>query len=1213
MMRAHAALVSLSLALALAACPRPEPVPNEAAEPFPPRPIPRGPAEEPPPGMAPVEVGPELAARYDLEVVVLPFTANDPRDAAAALALAELAALTLDADKAVWVSGLKALTPDALAKSHTRFVVGGRVRRERGAKKVEMWLMDREVQKTWTRSAPIDPPRLFAPRLVLADLFADGGLGPDELHRADMVWHEDLDETSLATAGRLVAARLGLPDPSPDAASAGTTNRDAALALAKAARARAPYSYLLGVLETSLRFGFAQRCSAPLIAALSDLFAVHRETPPELEMLEMDCALAQDLDPELPRFPAWSKRSDAGCRIGGKSLTAIAAGRGPVSGAVDLGPGFVTGLGGVYRGDTCDAGLAVERGARDLGPPLVKASIELEAAFYFYAMRNSSKSRMWFERAKETVAAAPDKHCLLELLAAEAMLGLGDLAVEAGNADEAREALEDAKATAERCQEVRMLGRALNSEALLEQGRSRFDASLRLLEEARVRFASVGDAMNLAVVTTNLGVTWLHLGRFDKAMPALEAALAEKKRLGSRGGVGVLLENLGVAELARGRGDKAEAYLNEALEVASDAHTRSILYVQLARLELSRGRIEAATRHMDAARDEAKTVHARVLEAVIEQVDASVADQSGKFEKALSDFNSALQIRRELGDRAGEGVTLSLLMAVAARMEKPALAIMYGKLAIAAHQEVRFAARAIDRDTASEFTKGRAETYRKLAELLVGQGRLIEAERVMALLKEDELVQWTRDASAAATNAVPLSAAEKGLESRYNEVAGEVMAAGRAYTELAAKWPRNPDEDKQLEALSAKLEKANARFGTFLASLTRETDALEKSARTVESLRDGVGIGADLADLGKGVVAVYTLVAKGAVHLIVVSPGATVARTVKIEERQLGGLVMALRAVLQDPRRDARPVARELYEVLIDPIERDLVGAGAKTILWSLDRALRYVPMGALYDGKRWAVERWAHAVFTPASNARLKDKPQDVWRALALGVSEAHPPFVALPAVKEEIAMVVRDEAARGGGVLPGFAALDAGFTREVLLKQLTRRWPVVHIASHFSFTPGDKDASYLLLGDGSKFSVSDLERLPNLFAGVDLLALSACNTATGEDAAADGSEVESFAVLAQRKGARAVIASLWPVSDSSTSALMRRFYQLDKSAGSKLEGLRQAQLELLSGKLVPQPGAVRARPLTTEGADDTSAKVPPDWRHPFYWAPFVLVGNTL
>lgn len=1206
-------LVPIVAALLLGACARPEPGVNDAREAFPPRPIPRGPTPDYPPGGSPTDLRPELAARYDLEVAVLPFTATDPRDAALGLALAELTALTLDADKAIWVGGLKVQTPEALAQSHTRLVVGGRVRRDRGAKKVDLWLMDRELQQTWTRSAPIDPPRLFAPRLALADLFADGGLGPDELHRADMAWHEDLDDASLATAGRLVATRLGLPDPEPGASPPGSSAT--ALDLARAARARAPYSYLLGVLETSLRFGSSQRCDAEVIAALSDLFAVHRETPPELEMLELDCAVAQDLDPQLPPFPAWSKRSDAGCRIGGKSLTAIAAGRGPMSGAVDLGPGFVTGLGGVYRGDTCDAGLAVERGSRDLGPPLVKASIQLEAAFYFYATRGVAKSRSWFEAARQTVSDAPDKHCLLELLAAEATLGLGDLAVEAGREDEARGYLTEAKVTAARCDDVRMLGRALNSEALLEQGRSRFDVSLRLLEDARRHFASVGDAMNLAVVTTNLGVTWLHLGRFDKAMPALEAALAEKRRLGSRGGVGVLLENLGVAELARGNGDKAEAYLNAALETASDAHTRSILYVQLARLELSRGRIEAATKHMDEAKDEAKAVHARVLEAVIEQVDASVADQSGKFDKALADFNSALQIRRELGDRAGEGVTLSLLMAVASRMDKPALAIMYGKLAIAAHQEVRFAARAIDRDTASEFTKGRAETYRKLAELLVEQGRLIEAERVLGLLKEDELVQWTRDASAAATGTVPLSAAEKGLESRYNDVAGEVMAAGRAYTELAAKWPRDRDEDKQLEALSAKLEKANARFGVFLESLTRESAALAESAKTVEGLRDGVGIGPDLAEIGAGVVAVYTLVATDAIHLIVVSPGATVARSVKFDHRALGGLVMALREVLQDPRRDARPVAHELYQVLIEPIERDLAGAGAKTILWSLDRALRYVPVGALYDGKRWAVQRWAHAVFTPASNARLKDKPQAAWRALALGVSEAHPPFVALPAVREEISTIVGDPSAgtRVSGVLPGFAALDAGFTREVLLRQLTQRWPVVHIASHFAFTPGDKDASYLLLGDGAKLSVSELERLPNLFAGVDLLTLSACNTATGDDAASDGSEVESFAVLAQRKGARAVIASLWPVSDSSTSALMRRFYQLDRSAGSKLEGLRKAQLELLTGKLMPQPGAVRARPLSAEGVEDTAAKPPPDWRHPFYWAPFVLVGNTL
>src|SRR5690606_4570504 len=101
-------------------------------------------------------------------------------------------------------------------------------------------------------------------------------------------------------------------------------------------------------------------------------------------------------------------------------------------------------------------------------------------------------------------------------------------------------------------------------------------------------------------------------------------------------------------------------------------------------------------------------------------------------------------------------------------------------------------------------------------------------------------------------------------------------------------------------------------------------------------------------------------------------------------------------------------------------------------------------------------------------------------------------------------------------------------------------------HIATHFRFQPGDDRASFLLLGDGTQLAVADIAALPNVFRGVDLLTLSACSTAVGDIHARDGREVESFAVLAQEKGARAVFASLWPVVDESTSVLMRLFYRI-------------------------------------------------------------------
>jgi CHAT domain-containing protein len=149
---------------------------------------------------------------------------------------------------------------------------------------------------------------------------------------------------------------------------------------------------------------------------------------------------------------------------------------------------------------------------------------------------------------------------------------------------------------------------------------------------------------------------------------------------------------------------------------------------------------------------------------------------------------------------------------------------------------------------------------------------------------------------------------------------------------------------------------------------------------------------------------------------------------------------------------------------------------------------------------------------------------------------------------------------------VLPGTIRLDEAFTQESMLSGLRQRPPVVHVASHFQFQPGNETNSALLLGDGSFLSLAQIKSLPDVFGGVELLTLSACNTATG-GSGANGKEVEGFGVLAQRQGAKAVVASSWPVADRSTKELMQDFCRLRevKTGTSKAEALRQAQLKLM------------------------------------------------
>jgi CHAT domain-containing protein len=366
-------------------------------------------------------------------------------------------------------------------------------------------------------------------------------------------------------------------------------------------------------------------------------------------------------------------------------------------------------------------------------------------------------------------------------------------------------------------------------------------------------------------------------------------------------------------------------------------------------------------------------------------------------------------------------------------------------------------------------------------------------------------------------------------------------------------------------------------------------------------------------------VALYTLVGKDRISVIVITSAATVARQYAIPEAELNRKVAAFAQVLRDPGRDPRPMARELYNILIAPVKADLEQAEAETLVWSLDGVLRYVPMAALYDGKQYVVENYNTVTITPASMMHLAEKP-DVSNlsALAMGIARKYEEGLpALPAVRGELEGVVKDAQVQGAnGVLPGIILMDGQFTEKAMEEQLGSQHAVVHIASHFVFKPGDDSQSYLLLagedqgGSGFHLTVADFRDNQKLsLDDTDLLTLSACETGMNGDAS-NGREVDGLGTTAQLKGAKAVISSLWEVNDASTGELMGDFYRRwAEGAGkvTKVEALREAQLDLLRGKVMPQADA-SGRGF---GAVRAVQNLPAGYAHPYYWAPFVLMGN--
>jgi CHAT domain-containing protein/tetratricopeptide (TPR) repeat protein len=708
------------------------------------------------------------------------------------------------------------------------------------------------------------------------------------------------------------------------------------------------------------------------------------------------------------------------------------------------------------------------------------------------------------------------------------------------------------------------------------------------------------------------------LGQPQRAAESYDQGLVVARHNGLKTDEAITLVRLGHTFSDQGDYERARQHFEEALSLAraKDMTVPSVEAAALEGLAGTRraigevgGAISAYREALEIGRRIADS--GRLAEALNGLGQALAA--SGDTQGALTAFVEVLQLARANRLTAAETLALGNLMSAWRLAGRPAVATFYGKQAVNLLQTIRTNILQLEPQTQRAFIRSKEQVYRELADLLIGQGRLPEAQQVLDFLKEVELREYVRRSGAVETQKIDLTPDERVWEQRYLEIADRVVALGRERSALEARKLRTPEDDAQLAKLDADLAVAGRKFTSFVESLAAELGSPRDAGERAFQLREAEGLTSTLRELGDGSVVLYTVVTERRYAVMIITPDVQKAAEFSISSADLSRKIQMFREALQNPRSDPLPLAKELYTILVGPIARDLQQARARTLMWSLDGVLRYVPISALHDGTGYLVERYRTMLFTPASRDRLKDR-SGAWRnGLGLGVSKPLPGFDPLPAVAEELRSIFRDSAQPGGdnGMLPGRVLLDEAFTEPALRESLRRRPPVVHIASHFQFRPGSEEDSFLLLGDGRRLTVADLSAEFTIFSDVDLLTLSACDTAIG-GSDANGKEIESFAMLAQRKGARSVIATLWPVADRSTRELMEVFYRsrLETAPGSKADALQFAQLRLLrgaasaSGKRSPSRGLTKAAPR--KGVEG----VPP-YAHPYFWAPFLLIGN--
>lgn len=332
---------------------------------------------------------------------------------------------------------------------------------------------------------------------------------------------------------------------------------------------------------------------------------------------------------------------------------------------------------------------------------------------------------------------------------------------------------------------------------------------------------------------------------------------------------------------------------------------------------------------------------------------------------------------------------------------------------------------------------------------------------------------------------------------------------------------------------------------------------------------------ADQLDTNAAVI--YPIVLKDRLEVIVSYQGKLRHHQADVSAQALTQTVQSFRdGLVTRSNRSYKQPGQQLYNWLMAPIIEELKADGITTLVVVPDAPLQTTPLGALWNGDQFLIEQFS-VVTAPSlqllpSQAPVSANPE----AFVAGISQAHRGLAPLDNVEQELDAVQQH--------FPGKRLVNEAFTVDAFGQALLEtQSPIVHIATHGQFS-SDAAETFLLAWD-DEIDIDEFQQLlerreQGTASPIELLVLSACETAVGDQAATLG-----LAGMAIRSGARSTLASLWSVEDEATAFLMEKFYeQLYLPSVDKAESVQQAQIAMLQD---------------------------PIYQHPYYWSAFTLMGN--
>ena len=801
----------------------------------------------------------------------------------------------------------------------------------------------------------------------------------------------------------------------------------------------------------------------------------------------------------------------------------------------------------------------------------------------------------------------------------------------------------------------------LNQEGLQQLNGGQFREALQTFQQALVIFREIGDRLEEGTTLLDIGLVYDHLSQYQKALESLQQALSIKRQIGDRRREGLTLGAIGEVYYHLGQYDRAIEFYQQALVFHTEVGNQvdqAMTFTAIGAAYDSLGDYQKALQFYQQSAVIVRKIGHRAVESANLNNIGAVYSRLGQYpralkffeqslainreigrrewegislnhigeiyrrlhqhDQALASYQQALEIFREVGNRDGEGTALYSIGFLLEQQHQPELAIVFYKQSVNITEAIRQDIKVLPPSQQQSYTQTVAHTYRSLADLLLKQDRVLEAQKVLDLLKVQELEDYLRNVRGNEQTAtgVPNLPPEQQFNQNYNALINKAIELGKELTQIE-KIPepnRTGQQQQRIIELRNNQQKTLAEFNTFIHSRAVEKIVQQLSQTTKQqnlNLEDLNSLRDNLRNLQQNAVLLYPLILDDRLELVLVTANSPpIHHTVSVKREDLNRAIAQFRTALENPNSDAKTPARQLYDWLIKPIENDLTQANAQTIIYAPDGQLRYIPLAALYDGNQWLVQRLRVNNITARTLTDLNTKPRNQLRVLAgaftkgsysFKIGNEQFSFNGLPFAGIEVENLAIE--------LPGTTKLlDQAFSRDGTVPRMND-YTIVHLATHAAFVTGKPEDSFVLFGDGSRATLRDIENwsLPK----VDLVVFSACETGVG--GFGNGEEILGLGYQVQRTGARAAIASLWSVSDGGTQALMDTFYvALQTGKMTKAEALRQAQIALITGDyqaLGQQRGLEVQQRITNNVPGTVSNRL----SHPSYWAPFILIGNGL